>query len=510
METGDGGAGFNDSSEASEPPTADRRPSAVTHRDPSWEELLSDASTLGPDARFQELTDAEVVADLASWAARIDAATCVFLELLAELVVRGVWADEGARTPASWLSWRVGIAPSTAREQVRVALALRRFPTVRDRFAAGTLSYSKVRAITRCGVPEAEELLLAWADDATAGRLEQVARGFRSAERARHDPDAGGPERCAVAGRDLGGGRRSLTISGPAETIVQLEDDIRQLAEALVADRTAPSGTEAPAADDGARPLDGPFIPERAVHVSGTDQVDALVGVVATAAAGQATSDSSGLDRHTLVLDASVDDLAEDGPPVVGAQDAHGRIRGMDRRTLRRLACQTGIVIVARDRDGSPLDVGRRRRTPTSSLRRAVHRRDRCCTFPGCGATRYLHVHHVLHWADGGPTDLDNLVLVCAFHHRFVHAQDWRIEVRRDGRHRYRRPDRTTPVPGVGRSSGVSAAEVADRAPRTASAEALLPTTYDGTPYHLDTAVAVLQRLHRPADDPYGEVELAA
>jgi hypothetical protein len=147
------------------------------------------STTRSFEARFVGLT------------AELNAQTCRWLELLAELVIRGVWADQGARQPSSWLSWRLGIAPSTAREQIRVALRLRELPAVRDRFAAGRLSYSKVRAITRIAVPELQALLLAWADHATGADLERIARGVRTSRVAASQPPE---EQARRRGLDVG------------------------------------------------------------------------------------------------------------------------------------------------------------------------------------------------------------------------------------------------------------------------------------------------------------------
>jgi hypothetical protein len=80
-----------------------------------------------------------------------------------------------------------------------------------------------------------------------------------------------------------------------------------------------------------------------------------------------------------------------------------------------------------RDRSGSVLDVGRRTRTISPALRRALEVRDRGCRFPGCGL-RFTDAHHVRHWADGGETSLANCLLLCTHHHRLVHEGGWRIE----------------------------------------------------------------------------------
>jgi hypothetical protein len=72
-------------------------------------------------------------------------------------------------------------------------------------------------------------------------------------------------------------------------------------------------------------------------------------------------------------------------------------------------------------RDGQPIGAARTTRTINRRLRRALEYRHRTCAVPGCGATRGLHAHHIQHWEDGGPTELDNLVLLCPYHHRAHH-----------------------------------------------------------------------------------------
>jgi uncharacterized protein DUF222/HNH endonuclease len=96
--------------------------------------------------------------------------------------------------------------------------------------------------------------------------------------------------------------------------------------------------------------------------------------------------------------------------------------------TARRLACDATVVAMIEAADGTPLDVGRKRRTPPARLRRALRRRDRGCRFPGCGRRRFLHAHHIVHWINGGETKLINLILLCSYHHRLVHEGGYRIE----------------------------------------------------------------------------------
>ena len=94
--------------------------------------------------------------------------------------------------------------------------------------------------------------------------------------------------------------------------------------------------------------------------------------------------------------------------------------------TARRLACDASLVQLL-ERDGQPLRIGRKTRTIPPALRRALNARDRGCRFPGCGSRRFLDAHHIEHWADGGATDLDNLVHLCGYHHRLLHEGGYRI-----------------------------------------------------------------------------------
>ena len=95
--------------------------------------------------------------------------------------------------------------------------------------------------------------------------------------------------------------------------------------------------------------------------------------------------------------------------------------------TARRLACDAVRQAVVEDSRGVPLRLGRRTRTVPAYLFRLLKHRDQHCRAPGCNRTRGLHAHHVVHWADGGATDLDNLILVCSRHHRLLHEHRWQI-----------------------------------------------------------------------------------
>ena len=102
----------------------------------------------------------------------------------------------------------------------------------------------------------------------------------------------------------------------------------------------------------------------------------------------------------------------------------------VDPHTVRRLACDAEIVPIVLGSKSEPLDVGRLQRTVTDALRRALNLRDGGCAFPSCSRRpRRCHAHHIRYWFHGGPTRLDNLVLLCRFHHQLIHAEHWTVEI---------------------------------------------------------------------------------
>ncbi len=114
--------------------------------------------------------------------------------------------------------------------------------------------------------------------------------------------------------------------------------------------------------------------------------------------------------------------------------------------TAERLACDARVQALLNDRTGNRMYLGRARRLATPGQIAALTVRDgEGCQFPGCTRTRHLHAHHVQHWLHGGRTDVDNLVLICSFHHTVIHDHRYRIH-RAPGRWEFLRPD-GTPIP---------------------------------------------------------------
>jgi hypothetical protein len=135
-----------------------------------------------------------------------------------------------------------------------------------------------------------------------------------------------------------------------------------------------------------------------------------------------------------------------------GVVDGNGgaEIEGMtaiDADTARRLMCTSRTQVVMEDGEDVAHVSALSRAAPAWMLRQ-VRYRDRGCRFPGCGTNRFTEAHHIVWWRHGGRTSLDNLMLICSFHHRLVHEYGWTIERASDGAVAWRRPDGTRHLGG--------------------------------------------------------------
>jgi hypothetical protein len=436
----------------------------------------------------QQLDDA-----LVELCAHLNAAEYRLLEFVGEYDSRGLEGALGVRSLAHWLNYRCGIDLGAAREKVRVARALRELPLVREAFAAGTVSYSKVRAITRVATPANEGLLLGYAKAATASQLEQIVRGYRRMERL-NDPDT-------VLRQQRERGLRwwidedgSFVIEGrfPPE-------DGALILRALEAVQARTYREEGP---DAAADTECPAAARRG---------DALVRLVEAGAANEDAALSGG--ERTLVVVHVQAPTGEPSnahpspsstpstPPAPSELDLaeleHGPV--IHPETARRLACDASVVAHVEDGDGATLSIGRRSRSVPPWMHRALRRRDGGCRFPGCTNTRHVDAHHVHHWADGGDTALDNLILLCRHHHRLVHEHGFRCEVDEEGDFRFARPDGTA-LPQVIEPEGGVWTDVAELNERRGLAidEETCAGGWDGSPIDYGEAVARIQQATEP------------
>jgi hypothetical protein len=142
-------------------------------------------------------------------------------------------------------------------------------------------------------------------------------------------------------------------------------------------------------------------------------------------------------DRATVVVHAQLEGLVSGsgGCEIEGGPVIHPE-------TARRLLCDARVQSVVEDQSKDPMGHGgRTSREPSSSMIRQLRYRDRECTFPGCGFRRFTHAHHIRWRVHGGPTALDNLILVCTFHHKLVHEYGWGVKREADGTATWFRPD---------------------------------------------------------------------
>jgi hypothetical protein len=381
-------------------------------------------------------------------AGHLTAATCQFLLLVADFDARGGWASWEMPSCAAWLSWKCQIAPGTAREHVRVARLLASFPLIREEFAAGRLSYAKVRALVEMAGPM------------TAGQLERFARAHRRVSRGEQEETA---RRRKLTWRYDDTGIGITVWLPPAEGAVVLQairawtGDVEHPHDPEHDDGPPPTRAEMLNGQDARNGVDwdGENPPWQRDKTPAQDMADAIVGICGDYLSGRAAG-ADNPDTYQVVIHAGTGAITESEDPGVSAETpgtpdaasakalaalketvpllafpvshpAHpGRCHvedglALSPATLQMIACNATISTMLHDAGGNVLNVGRRTRRASTALRRAARERDRYrCRFPGCESRR-VDLHHVLFWANGGETKLENIICLCKRHHTIVH-----------------------------------------------------------------------------------------
>jgi hypothetical protein len=421
----------------------------MTHH-PNNRQLQAQTATdpLDTAAGLRRQAETDLLGDaIAELAARIQAATYELLVMIRQFDERGGWG-QGFKSCAHWLNWRTGLELGAAREKLRVARALGELPMLSTAMRGGALSYSKVRALTRVATPETEERLLNFALSGTAAHVERLVRAWRRVDRiaeAEHDRRRHDQRHLETWTDDDGmlvmRGRLSPEVGAVVLRALEAASD-RLYREAKSHNEVdAEARAESQAASN-----------SYAEVSVGQRRVDALALIAESALAADLDRGTPG-DRYQVVV--HVEQADADG---LGTGDCAGAEQsamelddpiGVSAETSRRLACDASKVVMTHAADGAVLDVGRKTRTIPPALRRALTARGRRCRFPGC-ESKLCDAHHVQHWADGGPTRLDNLVLLCRRHHRAVHEEGFTVELLSvtDGGARFFRPD-GRPLPDV-------------------------------------------------------------
>jgi hypothetical protein len=368
-------------------------------------------------ARDDAASNEALARDMDDWHQRSCEAQRHLLACVAEADRRRVWESSGARDMAHWLRMRYGISDWKARRWIDAAHALESLPRTSEAFASGRLGVDKVVELTRFATPDSEKDLLPWAERVAPGAIK--AKGEELARRSMEDAERIHRDRSLrFSWEDEG---RALFLEGwlPAAQGQVVLHALDRVASTL------------------------PVLPGEDRADVDQRRADALVALSSARIA-----DDPDPDRATVVVHVPVEVLTGDDAAASGSrgEDSEqgcalegGGVVSTD--TARRLACSARVQTVVEDERDWIVGVGRASREPPAWMVRALRRRDGGCRFPGCGTRAFTHPHHVRWWSAKGPTDVDNLVLLCTFHHVLVHEAGWSLTYRRDNTVRFYRPD---------------------------------------------------------------------
>ncbi len=337
--------------------------------------------------------------------ARIAASHVELLALIAAAHEAEAWVGTGARDMAHFVSLRYGISWWKADRWITAAHALEGLPRVSRALGSGELSIDKVVELCRFATAQTEAGLLGWAQRVSSGAIRR--RGDVELRRRRQEAEQ--------VDRD-----RYLRYS--------FEDEGRRFR--LEAELSAPEGAAvAGAIERLASQI--PVMPgEEEPSYAECRRADALVTLCA--GGGSADVDATVVVHAPMEVLSSSDRSCE----LEGGGIAHAE-------TVRRLLCGSRVLPVLEDGGRNAIAAGRASRDPSTFMMRQLRYRDAECRFPGCGSRRFTQAHHITWWSQGGRTDLDNLVLVCSFHHKLVHEYGWSLARDPDDTVRWYRPDGT-------------------------------------------------------------------
>ena len=351
-------------------------------------------------------------AEITHLAGHLAAAECRWMLLIAEFDRRAGYEQWGCRSSSHWLNWHCGLDLRAARDRVRTARALETLPGMTDAFASGTLSYSKVRALTRVATPADEASLVMMAKHATAAHVERIVRTYRRVLSQNDELDKANLRhaarylRCDWADDGMLEGRFKMTPELGAVFLKAIE-----VMRGLVPDEQVDeSGSAEPKGDHAAT------------------NIDALAMIVASFLEHGASTRNGG-DRYQIVINADADVLSGDDVSGDGICEIDGG-PALAPETVRRPACDASIVSNGERR---VIQDGGKAPAIPAATRCAIRRRDKGCRFPGCSARAFTNIHHLQHRAKGGSNEHENLLELCWHHHRLGHEGGWNIQTDQRG-----------------------------------------------------------------------------
>lgn len=323
--------------------------------------------------------------ELAELAGQRNAIDGRIVEIVAQIDREEIWGATGARSVAALVAWKLGTSSTNAHTIAAVAHRLETFPRCAEGMREGRLSLDQVGVIAGRAADGSDEHYAQLASVASVNQLRTAVK-----LEPRPEPGPREPERSITKTSDEQFTRYRITL--PHLEAAKFDAALASHHDGLIADwKHDHSGNES----DERPPL--PNTTDAFMHLveAGWDTE------VARRPHGQHTTVVAHLDVKDKVSALHMGPLLSDAERQYLTCDA---------------TCEVWF-----ERDGQVIGAGRTTRTINRRMRRALEHRHPTCAVPGCGATRGLHAHHIVHWEDGGPTEMFNLVLLCPYHHRLHH-----------------------------------------------------------------------------------------
>lgn len=379
---------------------------------PSAEQLIDEHYCLENFFTYQEQQE-EVSRELTLLAAQINCANYRFIKLLGYFDAEKLWSDAGIKSCAHWLNWKCGIGHCAAREKVRVARCLHnQLPIINEYFSEGKISFSKVRAMTRVATPENEDFLIRIAEHGTASHIEKLVQKYEKVKPKDEDSQFYyQPEHENSISWHSFDDSMQIKVTLPIEEGKIIVNAVKHLAKVNKEGCIQKHDVSAVTAENDLQPSMEDF------HIS------ALVQLAERYLADPQIRTLPSNERCQVVLHTTIDDEHQRH-----GCDCHTDGQWLSKENAQRLGCDAAIQAVIKNQQGNVLNVGRKSRTVTPKLKRAIDIRDETCRFPGCCNNKYVDYHHIQHWAEGGETSTDNLIKLCRFHHRALHRGQFNIE----------------------------------------------------------------------------------
>jgi hypothetical protein len=337
--------------------------------------------------------------DISKVSREIAALTGRMIELMGELGRREGFRDDGATSLDTWAAEHCGVSLPTARAWSHVAERLDDLPRLAEALSRGEVTFDKVRTVVDTAKPESDEELR---DMARCSSVGDLAAFVRATKRGGTPPGAGRSARTLRCNDSL----RTITAQLTPENYAEVKTLLVKTAKRIEHDRDIRW--------------------DQRLH-------DALLILMRRAAGGgdgggYGDQAAHGSPNHFfVVVHVPLSALISESGDVsdLGGELETGGYLHSD--VVQRLACDATLALAIDDDVGRTMFEGRAQRWATPVQRREVARRDRHCRFPSCVNATFTNVHHVTLWSAGGSTDLDNLAMLCEYHHHLVHSSGWSV-----------------------------------------------------------------------------------